>query len=104
MSNPWAHQGRSMTPQRRARIFAERAGTCQGPCGRKLGPSDKWDIDHVIPLCGGGSDDDDNLQLICEWCHKDKTADDVERHAHGRRAYTRHVVPSGFRRSKAWRT
>lgn len=30
-------------------------------------------LDHARPLCEGGSNHDDNLQLLCEWCHKQKT-------------------------------
>lgn len=38
-----------------------------------------WDsqadqVDHVTPLEQGGSNDDDNLQLLCDACHKLKTA------------------------------
>ena len=30
-------------------------------------------IDHVIPLAAGGSDDDSNLQNLCQPCHLPKT-------------------------------
>jgi len=34
------------------------------------------DLDHIKPLCKGGSNDLDNLQGLCAQCHKDKTAED----------------------------
>lgn len=101
MSNPFQHEPRNMTPQRRAKLFALGGGKC-ACCTRKLGPADDWDIDHRIALANGGTDDDENMQVLCGWCHGAKTSEDVSEHARGRRAYTRHVVPSKLRRSKSW--
>jgi len=42
-------------------------------CGRK--PSSQ--VDHIIPLCKGGTDSRDNLQGICFDCHEIKTANDL---------------------------
>ena len=30
--------------------------------------------DHIIPLAAGGTDDDSNIQCLCDECHKAKTA------------------------------
>jgi 5-methylcytosine-specific restriction endonuclease McrA len=99
---PFSHdKRRQRTPQERARIFAECGGKC-ALCTRKLGPADRWDLDHAIALEAGGSDDDDNLRPVCAWCHTGKTSED---HATGgkiRRSYTKHHVPREFRRHKAW--
>jgi len=93
---------RSRTPRERAIIFAERGGVCHR-CTRKLGPVDSWDIDHVMALECGGTDDDDNLAPICEWCHDtDKTPADHAQGAKIRSMATRHTVPSAHRRSKSW--
>ena len=35
--------------------------------------STDYEIDHIIPLAAGGSNDAKNLQLLCVDCHKDKT-------------------------------
>jgi 5-methylcytosine-specific restriction protein A len=35
------------------------------------------EVDHVIPLSRGGSDDFANLQSLCIECHKTKTAIDM---------------------------
>ena len=32
------------------------------------------EVDHVIPLHQGGTDDFDNLQALCHDCHAEKTA------------------------------
>ena len=45
-------------------------GVCQ-VCGRA-----GHQVDHIVALCNGGTDDDDNLQVICRPCHEDKTARD----------------------------
>ena len=104
MSNPFSHARRgSMPPQRVARIHAAAHGCCH-VCGRKLGPSDDYEIDHVIALENGGSDDDENLRPCCSWCHGMKTGDDHEQAGHARRTYTKHNVPARFRKSRSWRS
>ena len=35
--------------------------------------SDTYEIDHIVPLASGGTNDDSNLQLLCVDCHKEKT-------------------------------
>ena len=32
------------------------------------------DVDHIVPLTQGGTDDESNLQSLCHECHKIKTA------------------------------
>lgn len=34
------------------------------------------EVDHIKPLDQGGSNDDSNLQLLCDSCHVDKTNKD----------------------------
>lgn len=34
----------------------------------RVGP--EWHVDHVIPCAEGGTDDPDNLRLLCGRCHK----------------------------------
>jgi len=103
MTSPWSHEKRgSMTPQRRARIFTARGGKCYR-CERKLRPGDDYDIDHILALENGGTDEDDNLAPICDWCHEVKSGDDHGLAGHGRRMATRHCVPGRFRKGKGWR-
>lgn len=95
------HARGSMTLQRRARIFEASGGRC-AICTRKLGPQDDYDIDHRIALECGGTDDETNLQVVCDWCHRDKTSDDHGKAAKGRRIATKHTVPGRFKKS-TWR-
>jgi len=32
------------------------------------------EVDHILNLAAGGTDDPSNLQLLCTWHHKQKTA------------------------------
>lgn len=36
-----------------------------------------WHIDHTIPLCEGGKDDETNMQALCVECHKEKTCEEA---------------------------
>lgn len=91
----------SMHAARMARIFADHDGKCH-ECKRKLRPGDDYEIDHVIALATGGSDDDSNLAPICSGCHIIKTKGDVGTAAKIKRQAIRHTVPSEHRRSRSW--
>lgn len=100
--SPFTHHKRgSMTPHRVARIFAENSGKCH-KCKRKMGPSDDYDIEHIVALENGGTDDDANLAPCCEWCHQKKTADDHSSHAKGVRAFVNYAVPKRLRKKRGW--
>jgi hypothetical protein len=45
------------------------------------------DLDHIIALERGGTDDDDYLPVLCEMCHTLKARDDHAEAVHGRRAH-----------------
>jgi 5-methylcytosine-specific restriction endonuclease McrA len=101
--NSFEHARRgSMTAQRVLRIFQAHEGKCYR-CQRKLGPRDGYDIDHIIALENGGTDDDANLAPCCDWCHTEKSADDHAQAGHGRRMAAKAFVPAKFRRSKSWK-
>lgn len=42
----------------------------------KISLSDKFEIDHVIPLASGGLNIDNNIQLLCPTCNRKKHAKD----------------------------
>jgi 5-methylcytosine-specific restriction endonuclease McrA len=50
---------------------------CLLPEGREL---EEFDIDHIVPLSLGGTEDPSNLQALCPGCHRKKT--DQERIGH----------------------
>lgn len=42
-------------------------------CGKTAG----LEVDHIIPLCQGGPDILDNMQILCRLCHDRKTVADI---------------------------
>lgn len=65
----------------RKRILTRDCGMCQA-CARAERFSLACDVDHVVPIWEGGSEeDDDNLQSLCDPCHKAKTAAEAGRRA-----------------------
>lgn len=63
---------------------------CQGPCGRKLSAADKWHLDHIKRVRDGGENRESNLQVLCEWCHGEKTAGENKAGAKANRNFARH--------------
>lgn len=37
-----------------------------------------FDLDHIIPLNAGGSDEVSNLQALCAKCHREKTGSEMQ--------------------------
>jgi len=66
----------------RKRILSRDKGLCQVCLAAgKYRPAKA--VDHIKPKCEGGSDDDDNLQSICQSCHDIKTAAEAQRGRQG---------------------
>jgi 5-methylcytosine-specific restriction protein A len=57
----------------RLRIFEANGGICH-ISGRKIGPSDLWDVDHVTPLKDGGEHRETNMRPAIREAHRIKTA------------------------------
>lgn len=74
-------QGRGGRPWRRkrARILARDKYCCQ-TCRRAARLTVATQVDHIVPLAAGGSDEDDNLEGICDPCHAVKGAQDAKRY------------------------
>lgn len=71
-------------PRVKLRVFEKHGGICH-ISGRKITPADKWECDHVIPLCNGGKNIESNLAPALASEHKKKTADDVATKSKDRR-------------------
>lgn len=80
LSKPWAKStpqvrlsGRALQ-RARAELFA-REPLC-AECRRATPPRVTLAVwrDHIVPVAEGGSDDDSNIQGLCDDCHRAKTA------------------------------
>lgn len=99
---------RRRTPEHRERICVERGWICH-ICNLPIDPvRQRHELDHVIPLASGGTDDDDNLAPAHAKCHLEKTIGDVGKIAKGKRMRAFHLgtkpppqkIMPGSRRSK----
>ena len=54
-------------PEVRARIFGRDGYKCV-----RCGIPDDLTIDHIIAVCRGGNNDDNNLQTLCRSCNSGK--------------------------------
>jgi len=57
----------------RAQSQCEFTATDNAPPPHGRCPYPGRDVDHIINLAQGGTDSLENLQLLCEWHHKQKT-------------------------------
>ena len=89
-----------LTPQRVAKLFLERNGCCR-ECGRKLGPSDDYIVEHVIALENGGTNDWENLGITCSWCKPKKDAEDHGKAAGNRSKATKHFLSKSERQKRS---
>lgn len=66
----------------------ERCSNCtalnQNTLDRNGYPQKSLHLDHVVALVDGGSNTDGNLQLLCDFCHKKKTASEKRRRSERR--------------------
>lgn len=72
-----------------AAAFDRAAGHCE-KCGGKLFTG-KFAYDHVLPDVLGGEPTLANCEVLCEPCHKAKTADDVRRVRKADRQRDKHI-------------
>jgi RNA-directed DNA polymerase len=61
-----------------ARLLKRQHGKCR-TCGLFFAEGDRMEVDHIIPQGCGGTDVNDNLQLLHRHCHDRKTASDSHR-------------------------
>ena len=58
-----------VSPGRRVQIITDQGGTCL-----RCGTTEDLTIDHIVPRSQGGSNQSDNLQVLCEPCNAAKGA------------------------------
>lgn len=58
----------------RERVLRRDEYTCQDGSTHPGVLKPATEVDHIVPKCNGGTDDEDNLRATCEDCHKAKTA------------------------------
>jgi 5-methylcytosine-specific restriction endonuclease McrA len=66
------------TPEERQQMFNDANGVCE-ECSKKM-TLKEMNIDHIIPLCVGGSNEPENLQVLCKKCHFVKSKDERDNH------------------------
>jgi len=86
----------------RARVFLRHNGVCH-LSGRKIRPSDAWDLDHIIALVNGGEHRESNLAPALRDKHREKTAQDVKQKAKDDRVRKRHMGIKKPRSIRSWR-
>ena len=63
------------TPKR-IELWKNKQHICNKCC--KTVSAKLFEIDHIKPICIGGTNDISNLQILCKGCHKVKTSDERE--------------------------
>lgn len=73
--NPYRRAYKSAEYARNRQIRFERSrGRCNH-CNIALDPAE-WECDHIVPLKDGGTNELNNLVVLCKPCHRDKTRRD----------------------------
>ena len=88
---------KKFSPAQRAAIVAAQDNRCT-LCACEGGP---WEYDHVIPLALGGLDAVENLEAVCQPCHRIKTKADVRQIAKAKRQKRSHEEGRGRKRRGA---
>jgi 5-methylcytosine-specific restriction protein A len=89
-------------PRVRLRVFVRHNGICH-ISGRKIGPSDAWDCDHILALVNGGEHRERNLAPALRAKHREKTTRDVAEKARNDRVAKRHLGIKKPRTIRTWR-
>lgn len=80
------------TAKTKEQSYVRANGKCENKsCGLPL-QIGKIHYDHILPCRLGGTNEIKNCQVLCEACHKEKTAkEDIPRIAKMRRQHRRHI-------------
>jgi len=86
-------------PRVRLRVLDAHHRQC-AKCTRPIHPGDEVKCDHKQALVLGGENRETNLQPLCDWCHKPKTAAEIGQKS---RDYKRRLKHSGIKTRRAGR-
>lgn len=67
LDNAESRAARDLSRKEKDEVLAEAGAWCEY-CKKKAA----WVVDHVIPVCRGGTSDRDNLKGACKLCNADK--------------------------------
>ena len=81
---------------RRLALFRDQHGRCH-LCSGFIKATERWELEHVIPLAMGGADDETNWALAHTKCHKSKTVRDLLELGRAKRREAKHL---GAKRSR----
>lgn len=73
----------------RDRISKRQGDMCK--CGRAFGPGITANCDHIVPLADEGENRESNLQMLCNWCHVEKTSAEATSRAKSRSIRAKHL-------------
>ena len=79
------------------RIFLRHDGRCSC-CNRRIGPTEQWQLDHIVALINGGENRETNLQPLLTEHHRTKTRKDIAEKALSYRKRVKHL---GIKRAKS---
>lgn len=74
----------------RERISAKSKDAC-AKCGKPFGPDTRANCDHIVPLKDGGENREGNLQMLCNWCHVEKTSAEAASRKKSRNVRAKHL-------------
>jgi 5-methylcytosine-specific restriction enzyme A len=93
---------KGFTTKQRAAVFSEHGGICH-LCKAPIQAGQAWDIDHVLPLALGGTNDAANLRPAHAKCHRgagSKTSDDVKAISRADRLAKKHFGIAGKKKGR----
>ena len=77
-------------PRVKLRVFEHYNGVCY-LSKRKIKPGEAWDMDHIIAICNGGQNRENNLAPALTKSHRTKTATDLAEKAKIDKIRKRHL-------------
>lgn len=83
----------------RVRVFLRAHGICH-ISGRKIGPGERWELEHVKALSMGGEHRESNLRPALSTAHKVKTSEEADPRAKADRVRRKHLGLDGKSKSK----